>query len=226
MSMAKDKAVLREDGRRAAGRRSREAILARAVDLASIEGLEGLSIKRLATEVEMSKSGLFAHFGSKQGLQLATIERARAIFAAEVVEPAAGAPPGLARLRAVLESWLSYFERGVFAGGCFFIAASSEFDDRGGPVREAIAAVMGEWLGLLERLCGEARDAGELTGDPAQLAFELNAIGIATNWELRLRRDGQAVQRARAAFERLLSAPGADREAGPERHQRPDPLGR
>ncbi len=194
-----------EDGRRAAGRRSREAILASAVDLASVEGLEGLTISRLAGEVEMSKSGLFAHFGSKQELQLAAVDRAREIFTAEVVAPAAEAPPGLSRLRTVLDAWLSYFERGVFAGGCFFVAASSEFDDRGGPVRDAVDASMAAWVGFLEQLASEARKAGELTGDPGQIAFELNAIGIGVNWELRLRRNAEATSRARAAFDRVLT---------------------
>lgn len=198
------------DGRRAAGRRSCEAILASAVDLASTEGLEGLTIGRLATEVKMSKSGLFAHFGSKQELQLATVERAREIFVGEVIAPALEADEGLSRLRAVLEAWLSYFERGVFAGGCFFIAASSEFDDRGGPVRDAVDAAMQAWIEFLEQHCAEAMAGGAIrAADPGQLAFELNAIGIATNWELRLRHNSDAVSRARAAFERLLASGAA-----------------
>jgi AcrR family transcriptional regulator len=202
--------AVRTDGRRAAGRRSREAILASAVDLASTEGLEGLTIGRLSTEVRMSKSGLFAHFGSKQGLQLATVERAREVFAGEVIAPALEAGEGSVRLRAVLDAWLSYFERGVFAGGCFFIAASSEFDDRRGPVRDAIDAAMEAWIEFLERLCAEAVADGAIpAADPAQLAFELNAIGIATNWELRLRRNADAVPRARVAVERVLAGGSA-----------------
>ncbi len=199
-----------EDGRRAAGQRSHEAILAEAVDLASVEGLEGLTIGRLASQVEMSKSGLFAHFGSKRELQLAAVERARQIFVAEVVAPAAEAPAGLARLRAAVESWLSYFGREVFAGGCFFVAAASEFDDRGGPVRDAVEEAMAAWVGYLEQLAAEAVEAGEMPGaDPAQIAFELNAIGIALNWELRLRRNPEAVERARVAFDRVLGVGGA-----------------
>jgi len=202
--------AVRTDGRRAAGRRSREAILASAVDLASTEGLEGLTIGRLSTEVGMSKSGLFAHFGSKQGLQLATVERAREIFVGEVIAPALEASERPGRLRAVLDAWLSYFERGVFAGGCFFIAASSEFDDRRGPVRDAIDAAMEAWIEFLEQLCAEAVADGAIpAADTAQLAFELNAIGIATNWELRLRRNAAAVPRARAAVERALAGGAA-----------------
>jgi AcrR family transcriptional regulator len=194
-----------EDGRRAAGRRSREAILSEAVDLASVEGLEGLTISRLAARSGMSKSGLFAHFGSKQELQLAAVERAREIFTAEVVAPAAGAPDGVARLRAVLDAWLSYFERGVFAGGCFFVSASAEFDDRAGPVRDAVETTMADWIAYLERLCAAAIASGELSDTtPAQLAFELNAVGMATNWELRLRRNDEALARARASFDRIL----------------------
>jgi len=202
--------AVRTDGRRAAGRRSREAILASAVDLASTEGLEGLTIGRLSTEVGMSKSGLFAHFGSKQGLQLATVERAREIFVGEVIAPALEASERSGRLRAVLDAWLSYFERGVFVGGCFFIAASSEFDDRRGPVRDAIDAAMEAWIEFLEQLCAEAVADGAIpAADAAQLAFELNAIGIATNWELRLRRNAAAVPRARAAVERALAGGAA-----------------
>jgi len=196
----------RTDGRRAAGRRSRDAILASAVDLASAEGLEGLTIGRLSSEVKMSKSGLFAHFGSKQGLQLATVERAREIFVGEVIAPALEAGEGSAQLRAMMDAWLSYFDRGVFAGGCFFIAASSEFDDRGGPVRDAVDTAMEAWIELLEQLCAKAAADGAIPAtDPAQLAFELNAIGIATNWELRLRRNADAVPRARAAVEHVLA---------------------
>jgi AcrR family transcriptional regulator len=202
-------ATLPTDGRRAAGQRSREAILTSAVDLASQEGLEGLTIGRLAAEAKMSKSGLFAHFGSKQDLQLATVERAREIFVAEVVAPSLEAGEGPARLRSVLDAWLSYFERGVFAGGCFFIAASSEFDDRGGPVRDAVNAAMEDWVGFLEQLCAEALATGAIpAADPGQLAFELNAIGIATNWELRLRRNAAALDRARAGFKRILEGRG------------------
>jgi AcrR family transcriptional regulator len=201
-----------EDGRVAAGQRSHDAILANAVDLASAEGLEGLSIGRLAERTEMSKSGLFAHFGSKQELQLATVERAREIFTAEAVAPAAGAAPGLARLRALLDSWLAYFGREVFAGGCFFVAASTEFDDREGPVRDAVDAAMSEWVAFLEAICAEAVEMGELSGvEPGQLAFELNAIGMATNWELRLRRNPRAIEFARVAFDRALSAEGGGR---------------
>lgn len=178
---------------------SRDAILARAVDLASVEGLEGLTIGRLAGELEMSKSGLFGHFGSKEELQLATVEEACAIFAREVVEPAGGAPRGRERLRALCEGFLGYLEREVFPGGCFLAAAAAEFDGRPGPVRDRVRGAMTAWLRELER-------QAELAGaeDPAQLAFELNALAQGANHAYQLHDDPQAFARARAAIARRL----------------------
>src|ERR687891_926671 len=122
-----------------AGNRTRDAILGRAMDLASLEGLEGLTIGRLALELSMSKSGLFAHFGSKEELQVATVEAARAIFIREVIKPAFESTEGLQRLWKLCDIWLSYVQSGVFRGGCFFAAAAAEFDSRPGPVRDRIA---------------------------------------------------------------------------------------
>jgi len=118
--------------RTAHGKQTHQTILRTAVDVASVEGLEGLSIGRLATELGMSKSGLFAHFGSKEELQLAAIDTAVEIYATEVVQPAMAVEPGLARLQALMEAWLSYGERKVFRGGCFFAAIAVEFDGRPG----------------------------------------------------------------------------------------------
>src|SRR6516164_4384248 len=115
--------------------RTRQEILALAADIASAEGLEGLSIGRLAAELRMSKTGVFAHFGSKEQLQLATVETAKQIFFERVVVPALASPRGLPRLKAMLEHWLGYVEGVVFRGGCFFAAASAEFDSRPGAVR-------------------------------------------------------------------------------------------
>jgi AcrR family transcriptional regulator len=189
-----------------AGTRTREAILARAVELASVEGLEGLTIGRLATELQMSKSGLFRHFGSKQELQLATVERATALFRQEVVEPAAAAKPGLDRLRALIESYLSYLERDVLPGGCFLAAAGAEFDGRPGPVRVAIAASSRAWGRELETQAELARDHDELPVDmdPAQLAFELGAYATRANAAYQLYGDRRAFDRARAAVARSL----------------------
>jgi AcrR family transcriptional regulator len=196
------------DGRRERGRRTRESILRAAVNIASVEGLEGLTIGRLATELEMSKSGLFAHFGSKEELQLATIAAARDIFVAEVVTPIADAEPGLPRLAALQERWLDYMRREVFAGGCFFDTVRNEYDSRPrGPVRDTIAQQFTDWSDLVERLIRAAQDAGQLDGDiePAQLAFELEALGSAANVRHQLYGDAAAFQRARRAIRARLA---------------------
>lgn len=187
---------------------TRSTIVERAVDVASLNGLEGLTIGTLAGQVGMSKSGLIRHFGSKEGLQLAALEAAIERFTAEVWEPVADEPPGLARLRATCASWISYLERGVFPGGCFLSSASLEFDDRPGPVRDEIAAAMGRWLAVLARDAEIARVAGELPAetDPEQTAFELNAILMGANWASRLLRDDAAFGRAERAVERLLGS--------------------
>jgi AcrR family transcriptional regulator len=185
---------------------TREAILARAVELASVEGLEGLTIGRLATELQLSKSGLFRHFGSKRELQLATVERATALFRREVVEPAAAAEPGLDRLRALIQSYLSYLEREVLPGGCFLSAAGAEFDGRPGPVRDAIAAASLDWGRELEGEAERARQRGELPADvdPEQLVFELGAYTTRANAAYQLYGDRRAFDRARLAIERSL----------------------
>src|SRR2546422_5997738 len=132
--------------RQAQGDRSRQAILEVAVHLASVEGLEGLTIGRLASETGMSKSGLFAHFGSKEDLQLATVEAARSIFIENVIRPTFEAKKGLPRLKRLCEIWFDYAQNHVFRGGCFFAAASAQFDNRPGRVRDRIAGIMKEWL--------------------------------------------------------------------------------
>ena len=199
--------------RRAHGDRTRQAILEVAVDLASAEGLEGLTIGRLAAGLGMSKSGLFAHFGSKEELQLATVGAARAVFIREVVGPAFRAEKGLARLWRLCDIWLEYVRGEVFRGGCFFAAAAAEFDGRPGPVRDRVAEIMKEWLAALRRSVSEAQEAGQLRADadPAQLAFELNALEMGANWAFQLYGDRQAFARARAAMlERLRLYATAD----------------
>src|SRR2546423_5675359 len=136
--------------KRAGAETVRREILRKAVDIASAEGLEWLSIGRLAQEMGMSKSGIFAHFGKKKELQLATVETAKDIFMRVVVAPAMAKARGVKRLQAMLESWLRYVERGVFPGGCFFFGASVEFDSRPGAVRNRIAELMHNWLRVLE----------------------------------------------------------------------------
>lgn len=188
------------------GASTRQSILDRAVDLASLEGLEGLTIGRLADELAMSKSGLFAHFGSKEELQLATIDQARQRFLASVVRPALTAPRGYPRLLSLCRSWLDYVKSGTFPGGCFFAAASFEFDGRPGPIRDIIARLMDDWISTLEKAIRMAKDEGHLDPnlDPAQLAFELNALFFGANFAFYLRGDRHAVKRAERAIEQRL----------------------
>ena len=188
------------------GLKTRSAILERAADLASGEGLEGLTIGRLAEELQMSKSGLFAHFGSKEELQLATIEMARERFASEVFKPALEAERGYPRLVAVCRSWLDYIQRNVFSGGCFFAAASFEFDSRNGPVRDAIKKSMDEWIGAIEKAVRLAVEEGHFPEevDPAQIAFEINAIFFGANYAYNMRHDKRAITRAWTAIETRL----------------------
>src|SRR4051812_4443960 len=145
--------------RRSDGERSRAAILREAARLATVEGVGGLSLSRLADAVGMSKSGLFAHFGSKEELQLATIEDASAIFAAHVIEPAERAS-GLERLRLLFGAYLDYVGAGTFPGGCFFASALAEVDTQPGPVRDRLVVFLGDWLGRLAATVAEAQAAG------------------------------------------------------------------
>lgn len=194
-------------GRKAQGERTRNAILETAVHIASAEGLEGLTIGRLATELSMSKSGLFAHFGSKEDLQVATVEAARAIFIREVIKPAFESTEGLQRLWKLCDIWLSYVQSGVFRGGCFFAAAAAEFDSRPGPVRDRIAEIMKEWLAALRNAIVEAQEAGHLDKDidATQLAFEFNSLELGANWAFQLYGDPRAFKRAREAIRERLS---------------------
>jgi AcrR family transcriptional regulator len=188
------------------GEQTREAILGRAVDVASLEGLEGLTIGRLAGELRMSKSSLFSHFGSKEELQLAALDRATGVLWREVVEPAAAAEPGLPRLRALLEGYLRYLEREVFPGGCFLSAAAAEFDGRPGRVRDAIAEASSAWAAQLEEQARRARRQGDLPADTpaAQLVFELNAFANAANADYQLHRNRRAFKQARTAIARRM----------------------
>jgi AcrR family transcriptional regulator len=194
-------------GRKAQGERTRKAILETAVHIASAEGLEGLTIGRLAQQLSMSKSGLFAHFGSKEDLQVATVEAARAIFIHEVIKPAFESAQGLLRLWKLCDIWLAYVQSGVFRGGCFFAAAAAEFDSRPGPVRDRIAEIMKEWLSTLRKAIVEAQNAGQLNKqiDATQLAFEFNSLELGANWAFQLYGDTRAFKRAREAIRERLS---------------------
>jgi AcrR family transcriptional regulator len=194
--------------RPAKGARTRESILRVAVDIASVEGLEGLTIGRLADELAMSKSGLFAHFGSKEELQLATVDAARTIFADRVIRPALAAPQGVPRLWQLCEYWLQYVEGKVFKGGCFFAAASFEFDSRIGPVRDAIAVAMREWLGILARAVEGAKKARHLkpSVNAEQFAFEIYSLAIGAHWGFQLLEDKKALARVRSTIRERIQA--------------------
>jgi AcrR family transcriptional regulator len=193
--------------------RTRTAILERSVALASTEGLEGLTIGRLATDLDMSKAGVLGHFGTKEQLQLAALSAARAIYRREVWDRAQGAEPGRARLLAIADAWMSYLGRDVFPGGCFVTAASCEFDDRPGRVREAIVAQHAEWMGVLAREARQAIADGDLprATDTSDVAFHMNAIAMGVNQARHLLGDPDAPARGWRAMRTLLHAPRARR---------------
>ena len=199
--------IRNERRRRSDGERSRSAILNEAAKLATVEGLSGLSIARLADAVGMSKSGLFAHFGSKEELQLATIETARDIFAAEVMEPALAAPTGIGRLRALSERFLDHVRRKVFPGGCFFASVAMEMDTRPGPVRDKAFELVEEWSSQLVAAAEGAREEGAIdrTEDAGQLAFEINAFLLLANAAFVISGDKAQLDRARRAIDRRLA---------------------
>jgi len=192
--------------RQARGERTKSAILRCAVDLASVEGLEGLSIGRLAEKLNMSKSGLFAHFGSKQELQLETIDAAREIFVEEILRPALAQPEGMPRLWALCDGWLSHVERRIFAGGCFFTAAAFEFDSRKGPIRTRIAEIMKVWIATLQSAIERAQKTGQLdpTVDAAQLALEMNSLAMGAHWANQLLDKKNALAQTRVAILKKL----------------------
>jgi AcrR family transcriptional regulator len=192
--------------RRADGEQTRAAILDAATKLATVEGLDGLSIGRLADHIGMSKSGLYAHFGSKEELQLSAIDTATEIFAESVIRPARQAATAFARLEVLCENFLRYLEKPVFPGGCFFASATAELDTHPGPVKEKLAEALVGWLKLIERRVLEAQEAGEL--DPGEdaglLAFELDAFLKMGNSLWLLHGDRGGLDQARAAIRARL----------------------
>jgi AcrR family transcriptional regulator len=196
---------------RSDGRRSRAAILDEAARLATVEGIEGLSIARLADGVGMSKSGLFAHFGSKEDLQLATIEAANDIFEERVLEPAAAAAGGLERLRLLAEGYLRYIENETFPGGCFFASVLAEIDMRPGAVRDRLVRFLNEWLGTLERAVRDAQSEGAIAAseDPAQLVFEIEAAIFLANTQFVVSRSAEPIERARRMIDSVLERAAA-----------------
>jgi AcrR family transcriptional regulator len=187
---------------------TRAAVTQAAVERASVEGLEGLTIGGLAGETEMRKSSVFSLFGSKGDLQRATLEAAIEQFRREVWAPVADEQPGLSRLLALCDSWLDYHRREVMPGGCFLTTATIEYDARPGPLRDSIAQTMERWLGVLEREADTAIDAGELPAgtDPADVAFQLNALAAAASYGFQLWRDPEVIERARRSMRRVLGA--------------------
>jgi AcrR family transcriptional regulator len=203
--------------KRPAGERTRAAILREAVSLATVDGLEGLSIGDLATVLGMSKSGLYAHFGSKVELQLATVEEAATIFRAEVIEPARAASPGVGQLVAVCDSFVDHLQRRTFPGGCFFAGAALEMGPRSGPVHERIAVFLADFARLIRRFVATAHELDQLADaeDPDLLAFEINGIILAANASFVLFDDARALDMARQVVRRRLrvSEPAAPKAA-------------
>ena len=191
------------------GEQTRQHILGTALAMARECGLEGLTIGSLADGLHMSKSGVFAHFGSKEELQIAVLKEAAERFADQVLRPALAAPRGLSRLRAILEHWLAYSVASGLPGGCLFIAAAAEFDDKPGPVRDFLQQQQGQWRQTLLRAVGMAVETGELPPetDAEQFGFEMFALVLACHHDQRLLSERHAVDRARTGFERLLSHP-------------------
>ena len=188
------------------GQQTRAAILDAALGLASHMGLEGLSIGALAEVTQMSKSGVFAHFGSREELQISVIREYHARFEEEVFFPAVREPRGLPRLRALFERWLRRVSVEVDSG-CIYISGAVEFDDRPGPVRDALASMVRAWHAALERAIRMAIETGELqtATDPTQMLFELHGLILALHHDARFLRIPGALDRARVSFERILS---------------------
>jgi AcrR family transcriptional regulator len=188
------------------GAQTREKILDAAFRLAARDGLEGLSLSQLAGQLGVSKSGLFAHFRSKEDLQLETLKAGATRFEEAVVRPAFVEPRGLPRLRRLFDNWVRWSKDPSLPGGCLLMAAATEFDDREGPVRDYLVAVERQLLGSLARSARIAVEEGHFHRDLDcdQFAFELNAIVLGFNYTRRLLRDPKAERQSRAAFERLV----------------------
>jgi AcrR family transcriptional regulator len=214
--MALAPAPPKTDQRRLRGERTRQAILSHASRLASAEGLDAVSLQRLASDLGISKSGLFAHFGSKEDLQLAMVEEAAHVFTDEVLRPGLKAPAGLGRVWAMCNAYLSYLKRAVFPGGCFFEAAISEFDSKPGPVRDAVVEKRGYWVASLARAIRAAQTTGDVrrSVDAEQVAWELSCLLVGANGSFVIDGAGVGIERARRAIrDRLerIATPSATR---------------
>jgi AcrR family transcriptional regulator len=188
------------------GMRTRKAILLEAVSLATVEGLEGLSIGGLAKSLGISKSGLYAHFGSKQELQLATIDEAERIFDREVIDPSTKAPEGLGQLVAVCDLFFDHLQRHTFPGGCFFASAVLEMGTRPGPVKERVGEFQRRFIGLVFGYAAKAQELGQLAADEDLmiLVFDVNGIILAANTSFVMSDDPVMLEVARRAVRRRL----------------------
>ena len=188
---------------------SRASTVEAAVDLASIEGLEGITIGRLADRLDMSKSGLIGRFGDKEAMQRAVLAAAIERFTDAVWLPASRAEPGLPRLAAIVDAWIDHLRDGVFPGGCFVTTASVEYDARPGPLHDDVARAVGRWLRVLEAEARRAREAGDLPPDrdPADVAFELHSLASGGSVAGRLTADAAALDRIHAAMRRAIGLP-------------------
>lgn len=199
----------RTDGRVERGNQTRDAIMRLAVQIASVEGLDNLSLGRLATDLNISKSGVFALFGSKDELQLATIRAANSIYVEYVVKPIQAMDPGILQVWRLCERWLTYSRTRVFPGGCFFFAVSAEYDARTGAIHDVIAQMQKRWMHYFTQILEDARAAGELNGrtDLDRLAFELAALLETANSLSVLHRDDSVYRTAGASIlDRLRAA--------------------
>ncbi|MBV8692044.1 MAG: TetR family transcriptional regulator [Actinobacteria bacterium] len=203
------------DGRRQRGDRTRRAVSAAAAALASVDGLDGVTLSQVAGELGVSKSSIQAAFASKEQLQLAAVEAATEVFLREVVTPAMAQAEGLPRLRGLAESWLAYVEHRVFPGGCFMVATLSEFDSRPGPVRDALRRARRGWLKLLERNAQVAQEAGHIADQPAAplVAFEIDALLSMANVQRNITDDIAALDDARRLIDLRLGRPAKRRGA-------------
>jgi AcrR family transcriptional regulator len=195
------------DGRLLRGARSRRTVVRHAVDIASLDGLDGLSFGRLAADLGVSKGGIQTLFGTKDNLQVAVVEAAREAFEEAVIRPALTRPPGVARLRALVDRWIAYAEEPLFPGGCFWAANLPVFDSKPGPMRDVLARQQRAWRGLIAGELRHAADTGEIAAvDVDLVAFQIDAVLTATNTALRLG-DDTAVDTASRAINEFLAPP-------------------